>query len=90
LAGLRERLQEGVPWCWQELRSAETVLEEVAQEFNGEDPLIPAVRNVLDKAHQGLGDLPAFLAAIHAEVELPEPDQERVAQPRERLLGQHS
>jgi hypothetical protein len=86
MAGLRERLCEGVPWCWQELRSAETVLEEVAQEF-GEDPLIPAVRNVLDKAHQELAEMPQFLDALHVGVELPEPDEEQVAQLRERLLG---
>ena len=85
MAALRERLREDTPWCWQELRAVETVLEDVAQEF-GEDPLIPPVRNVLDKAHQELADLPTLLDAVHVEVELPEPDEERVAELRERLL----
>jgi len=59
MAGLKVRLREDTPWCWQELRAVETVLEEVAQEF-GEDPLIPPVRNVLDKAHQELAELPTW------------------------------
>jgi hypothetical protein len=66
----------------------ETVLDEVAQEFDGEDPLIPPVRNVLDKAHQELAELPTLLHAVHVEVDLPEPDEERVAELRERLLRQ--
>jgi hypothetical protein len=88
MAALRERLREGVPWCWQELRAVETVLDEVAQEFDGEDPLVPPVRNVLDKAHQELADMPQFLGALHVEVELPEPDEERVDALRQRLLRQ--
>ena len=67
----------------------ETALEEVAQEFNGEDPLLPPVRSVLDKAHQELAELPILLDAVHVEVDLPEPDEDRVAQLRERLLGPH-
>jgi hypothetical protein len=47
----------------------ETALGEVAQGFDGEDPL-----------------LPQLLDAVHVEVELPEPDDERVAELRERLL----
>ena len=88
MAALAESLREGVPWCWQELRAVETVLEEVTQEFNGEDPLVPAVREVLDKTHQDLADLPSFLAALDVEVELPEPDEERVDAFRQRLLRQ--
>jgi hypothetical protein len=90
MAALRERLREDTPWCWQELRAVETVLEEVAREFDGEDPLLPPVRNVLDKAHQELAELPTMLTAVDVEVELPEPDEERVADLRERLLRQPS
>jgi len=88
MAALRERLREDTPWCWQELRAVETVLDEVAQEFDGEDPLVPPARNVLDKARQELAELPTLLDAVHVEVEFPEPDEERVAQLRERLLRQ--
>ena len=51
-------------------------------------PLIPPVRNVLDNAHQELAELPTLLDAVHVQVDLPEPDEERVAELRERLLRQ--
>ena len=89
MAALAESLKEGVPWCWQEVRAAEVVLEEVAQEFDGEDPLVPAVRRILDKTRQDLIDLKPLLRFVDVEVELPELDEERVAQLRERLLGPH-
>jgi len=41
MAALRESLREAVPWCWQEVRAVEMVLEEVAAEFDGEDPSCP-------------------------------------------------
>jgi hypothetical protein len=88
MAALRESLREGVPWCWQELRAVETVLAEVAEEFDGEDPLLPPVRSVLDKTHQELIDLHPLLDAVDAEVDLPEPDEERVEQLRQHWLRQ--
>ena len=87
-AALAESLREGVPWCWQELRAVETVLDEVAQEFDGEDPLVPAVRRTLDKTRQDLVALQPLLSFVDVEAELPEPDEERVAELRERLLRQ--
>jgi hypothetical protein len=88
MAALRESLREGIPWCWQELRAAETVLAEVAEEFNGEDPLLPPVREVLDKTHQDLVELHPLLSFVDVEVELPEPDEERVEFLRQRWLRQ--
>ena len=64
----------------------ETVLDEVAQEFDGEAPLVSAVRRILDKTRQDLVALQSLLSFVDVEAELPEPDEERVAQLRERLL----
>jgi hypothetical protein len=88
MAALREQLREGVPWCWQEVRAVETVLEEVAAEFDGEDPLLPPVREVLDKTRQDLAELHVLLDFVDAEAELPEPDEERVDFLKERWLRQ--
>jgi len=66
----------------------ETVLEEVAVEFNGENPLLPLVRQVLDKTRRDLADLHLLLDFVDAEAELPEPDEERVAFLRQRWLRQ--
>jgi len=88
MAALRESLREAVPWCWQEVRAVETMLEEVAAEFNGEDPLLPPVRGILDKTRQDLAELHTLLDFVSAEAELPEPDEERVEFLRQRWLRQ--
>jgi hypothetical protein len=87
MAALRESLREGIPWCWQELRAAEAVLDEVAQEL-GEDPLLPPVRQVLDKTRNDLVELHALLRFVDADCDLPEPDEERVEFLRQRWLRQ--
>jgi hypothetical protein len=88
MAALRQSLLEGVPWCWQELRAVEAVLDEVAQEFDGEDPLLPPVREVLNKTHQDLVELHPLLSFVDVQVDLPEPDEERVEFLRQRWLRQ--
>jgi hypothetical protein len=88
MVALRESLREGVPWCWQELRAVEMVLDEVAQEFDGEDPLLPPVREVLDKTRQDLVDLHSSLPHVDVEVDLSEPDEERIEFLRQRWLHQ--
>jgi hypothetical protein len=88
IAALAESLREGLPWCWQELRAVETVLDEVAQEFDGEDPLLPPVREVLDNTRQGLLELHPLLGFVDVEADLPEPDEERVQFLRQRWLSQ--
>jgi hypothetical protein len=87
MVALRESLREGIPWCWQELRAAEAVLDEVAQEL-GEDPLLPPVRQVLDKTRNDLVELHALLRFVDADCDLPEPDEERVEFLRQRWLRQ--
>ena len=65
------------------------VLEEVAAEFNGEDPLLPPVREVLDKTREDLVGLHhPLLDFVDVEVELAEPDEERVEFLRQRFLRQ--
>jgi hypothetical protein len=85
MAALRESLREGIPCCWQELRAAEAVLDEVAEEL-GEDPLLPPVRQVLDKTRNDLVELHALLRFVDADCDLPEPDEERVEFLRQRWL----
>ena len=64
MVALAESLKEGVPWCWQEVRAAEAVPEEVAAESDGEDPLVPAVRRILDKTRQDLVELQPLLGFV--------------------------
>jgi hypothetical protein len=88
IAALAESLREGVPLCWQDLRAVETVVEEVAQHFDGEDPLLPPVRELLGKTRQGLLELHPLLDFVDVAAELPEPDEERVEFLRQRWLQQ--
>jgi len=85
MVALRDSLREGIPWCWQELRAAEAVLDEVAEEL-GEDSLLPPVRQVLDKTRNDLVELHALLRFVDADCDLPEPDEERVEFLRQRWL----
>jgi len=49
-------------------------------------PLLPPVRQVLDKTRQDLVELQPLLGFVDVGVELPEPDAERVAALREHWL----
>ena len=49
---------------------------------------MPAVRRNLDKTRQDLVALHPLLSFEDVKAELPEPDEERVAELRERLLRQ--
>jgi hypothetical protein len=71
--GLRAQLV----YLWEELRSIESVLDEVAQEFDGEDPLRPIMRDVLDTTRKKLTDLHAALSESEP-LELKEPDEEEM------------
>jgi hypothetical protein len=66
----------------------EMVLGKVAEEFDGEDPLVPTVRRVLDKTRQDLVELQPLLRFLDVQVDLPEPDEERVEFLRQRWLRQ--
>ncbi len=74
-----DRMEAGIRlWLvslWEELRSIDIVLEEVAKEFDGEDPLRPIMRGVVEKTRKKLTDLHEVLTAAE-ELELKEPDEE--------------
>jgi len=74
-----DRMEAGIRlWLvslWEELRSIDIVLEEVAKEFDGEDPLRPIMRGVVEKTRRRLTDLHEVLSAA-GEIELKEPDEE--------------
>ena len=70
-----ETIQSGLISLWQELKAIDVVLEEFAGEFDGEDPLRPVMRKVLEKARYRLTELHAILTVV-APFEPPEPDEE--------------
>ena len=64
------------------MRASEQVLAEAGEEFDGEDPLLPAVRNVLDGIREELTDLHEQVQPHVGSFELAEPDEEVLARVR--------
>ncbi len=69
-------LKEGTQKCWGEMRAAEQVLAEAAERFEGEEPLLPAARSVLDGIREELSDLHEQVKPHVGPFELPDPDEE--------------
>ena len=59
---------------WEEVRSIEIVVDEVAQEFDGEDPLRPIMRSVVDKTKAKLQEVHLLFNKIEP-LELSDPDE---------------
>ncbi len=79
---LLESLKEGLETYWREMRAAQRVLAEAAEEFDGEDPLLPKLRGVLDGVQKELEDLHEQAKRDIEPLELPEPDEEVLARVR--------
>jgi hypothetical protein len=64
------------------MRDAQRVLAQAAEEFDGEDPLLPELRGVLDGVQKELEDLHEQAKREIEPLELPEPDEEVLARVR--------
>ena len=53
----KECIREGIEEQWRQLEAMRIVVEEVAAEFDGEDPALPDVRHMLDHTTERLVDL---------------------------------
>ncbi len=63
---------------WPEVRAIEIVVQETAEELDGEDPLHPDVRRMLDETKRTLAEVHEGFAPYAGKMELPEPDEESV------------
>jgi exonuclease VII small subunit len=81
-SGVREMLlsslSDGMQRGWRDVRSVELVVEEAVKEFEGEDPLLPQVRKVLDGARKKIEDVRSSLRPYLGKFELIEPDEAEV------------
>ena len=77
-------IRDGLQIHWQELRAIEVGVGEVAEEFDGEDPLKPEVRALLDGCLASCSGLRDQMADF-VEIELPEPTEDDVEQVRQLL-----
>ena len=83
VAAHKERMRSGVEEQWRLLGAVEPVVGEVAVEFDGDDPALPVLRQVLDHSREKLEELHGETERFTGPFELPEPDEEDVAFVRE-------
>ena len=74
-------LREGIERQWRQLRAMEVVVGEAEEAF-GEDPCVPDVRHKIDHTRERLADLHGEAQAYLGPFELPEPDEDEVAEVR--------
>jgi hypothetical protein len=77
LFGINQSLQQH----WRELRAIEIVVQEVAEEFGGEDPLQPDTREMIDECLRSCTKIRDDVK-VYIEIELAEPRDDDVAQVR--------
>jgi len=82
---LQERMKAELPCHWQQLRAVEMVLDEVAEEFGGEDVLKPSLRQEIAAAKEKALAVHVTLQEWTGAFELPEPDPEALEETR-RLI----
>jgi hypothetical protein len=85
IEGLEKRLRNVLPLRWRDARTAEVVLDQIAAEFGGEDPLKPATREALEAAKATLRGCADYFKRLGPEVELREPTEEDLALGQELL-----
>ena len=73
--GMEDGIRLWLVSLWEELRSIDIVLAEVARAFDSEDPLRPVMRGIVEKTRKKLTDLHEVLSA-NVALELKEPDEE--------------
>ena len=82
-------LREGIGQRWQQVTAVEVVVDEIAREFDGEDPAVSRVRQSLDHTKlelQAIFEQVTQLGLLE-EIELSEPGEEALAEVRELIEG---
>jgi len=83
--GLATHLREGIVLRWRELLGVEQVLEEIAAEFDGEDPARPQERRAITEGKGRLKELHEEVQDYVGPFDLPGPDEEEMTQLREAI-----
>jgi len=79
LPSLDEGLVTGLQGCWEGLESARIVADEVAEEFEGEDPLLLDLREWLEEGREIVQRVAQGLQVLNIAFELEEPSSEALA-----------
>ena len=82
---LTKTLREGIQMRWRELLEVGQVLEEIAAEFDGEDPARPRERQALSEGKEKLKELHQQVKEYVGPFDLLGPDEEEMEQMREAI-----
>jgi hypothetical protein len=82
---LSTHLREGLELRWRELLTVEQVLEEIAAEFDGEDPTRPQERRAITEGKEQLKELHEQAQKYTGPFDLPGPSEEELEQWREAI-----
>jgi hypothetical protein len=82
---LATHLREGIQLRWRELLAVEQVLEEVAAQFDGEDPALPQDRQAIVEGKEQLKDLHEQAQKYTGPFDLPGPDEAELRLLREAV-----
>ncbi len=83
---LRETIRSGIQMHWLEVRIVEILWDEVSEEFGGEDPARPILRQDINEAKAKLKDLSGGMCLGVEPVELSEPTEEMLDDARDGLI----
>jgi hypothetical protein len=86
----KELLREGVLEQAGYLHAVRLAVDEVAEEFDGEDPALPEVRGLIERAEEKLADVREGAASYVRELEHEEPDDEVVERVRRLVFGDYA
>jgi hypothetical protein len=79
---LADRIKAGLELRWTELRATEIVLDEIANEFSGEDPLRSLLRTRLNETKPSVEEMTTLLSSYDRAVRLHEPSEEELTEMR--------
>jgi hypothetical protein len=83
IAAMRRRIAGQTIGCWVQLRTCETMIEELRREFGGVDPMKPYLRAELEQTKQELLTIQEHLSWLKMKVVLREPLEEELEDLRE-------
>ena len=82
---LGEKIKSEIEHLSLNLGALEPVIEEVAEEFDGDDPCRPAIRELLEDTRAGLKRQLDLACQLMGPIALPEPGEETIEAMRERV-----
>jgi len=80
---LKKSIRESIRSCWAEIEAIQTIIQKTREEFDGEDPAYPELRELLDDTAKQLEELHEESKKLVGNYRLPKPRDEQKSLMRE-------